>query len=253
MRLALVIALCASVALADDDSAFPDAILRWGAPGYIGENGQVILNAGHTAGIVSYGSNRVSSGSHIYYDPTTKSIAFSNLATIANATLCSFHSIQPAATWELQEYTIGAWVYWDAQRNDYCPILCKLANAPGNTSLFFGMDPGNKMRIVVRDSADRELLGPSALPATTWMHMMVSVRKSGSVTLYLDGVGVATNATLFTPPLTYDSTYHLNTCVYQPDVALPYNFSGKLLIDIVPRGLSDAEARLFYLESPRPQ
>lgn len=252
MRFALVIALCATSVFADDDTAFPDAVLRWGFPGYVNSTGIVINNAGKIPSAKSLGSNRVSLGSHIWRDTVTGSIAFSNLATIGNTANCSFHSITDTNITQLQAYSIGMWVYWDALRNDYAPFLCKIANVPGNTSLFFGTDPANKMRLVVRDSGDRELLGPSALPATTWFWMGASIG-GGGATLYLNGVGIVTNASLFTPPLTYDSAFHLNTAVYIPDAGNPYNFSGKIAsLVIVPRKLSDAEMKLLYLEAPHP-
>jgi len=83
-----------------------------------------------------------------------------------------------------------------------------------------------------------------------WMGTSIG---GGGATLYLNGVGIATNASLYTPPLTYDPAFHLNTCVYIPDAGNPYNFSGKIAsLVIVPRKLSDAEMKLLYLEAPHP-
>lgn len=261
MRLMLAIALCASVALADD-SAFPDAVLRWGYPGYTGtdSSNMIVLNAGHSNyDLTSIASNRPASA--LYYEASSKSVVFSN-ANGAGDTSCSFHKIVRSPAMELQEYSFGMWVYWHALANNYAAIVCKLANGDafsggggGNTSLFFGMNPDNKMRLVVRDTADRELLGPSALPVTTWVFMAGSVRRTGSATLYLNGVGIATNASLFTPPLTYNTAtnYDYTIGVYTRSGGNPYNFGGKVAsFSYVPRGLSDAEQMQLYLETPHP-
>lgn len=259
MRYWLAIVLFASAACAED-SYFPDAVLRWGFPGYTGtaSSNQIIHNAGKSSyALTSFGSNRPAAA--LYYEAETKAISFSN-AVGASDTSCSFHWITRSPDMELQAYSLGMWVYWNAVANNYVAILCKLANGDpftggggGNTSLFFGMDPANKLRLVVRDSSDHEMLGP-VLPAAKWMWLGASVG-GGAATLYIDGVGVATNASLFTPPLTYNTAtnYDYTFSVYTRSGGNPYNFGGRLAsFVVVPRKLTDSEMRLLYLEAPRP-
>lgn len=108
------------------------------------------------------------------------------------------HLVVPPGTWFSDDFTIEAWVF-ERSYNNWSRVI-DFGNGSDANNVYLALSwgtTGKPLLDVYRDAVPQYVVAPQPIPLNQWVHLAATLR--GSVaTLYINGVGVATNAAV--PP-----------------------------------------------------